>query len=524
MNRVVLGVYGSTLDASTGRRNKWRPTVSLFQHEDFVIDRLELLHHVGHRRAATTLVEDIARLSPETDVRLHPVTLDDPWDFEEVFGTFYEFARSYRFQIEHENYLVHITTGTHVMQICWFLLTESRHFPAMLVQSSPPRRKGTADPGTYRIIDLDLSKYDRLATRFHSERADSLSFLKSGIDTRNEEFNRLIEDIERVAQRSKEPILLTGPTGAGKSQLARQIHQLKRNRRLIEGPLVEVNCATIRGDGAISALFGHVKGAYTGASRDRPGLLRAADGGMLFLDEIGELGLDEQAMLLRAIEDKRFLPVGTDREAKSDFALIAGTNRNLPDAVREGRFREDLLARIHVWTFALPGLAERREDIEPNLDFELARVAGRAGQQVTMNREARERFIAFATSPDAPWPGNFRDFNAAVLRMATLAPQGRIDAPTVQDEIRRLRRAWNTGAPVDPLEALLGPEAVAEIDPFDRPQLAHAIETCQTSASLSDAGRRLFSVSRQRKKSRNDADRLRKYLARFELSWQTIPR
>ncbi len=129
--------------------------------------------------------------------------------------------------------------------------------------------------------------------------------------------------------RSRAPILLMGPTGAGKSQLARRVFELKKARRQVSGELVDVNCATLRGDGAMSALFGHVKGAFTGALEARAGLLRKAHGGVLFLDEIGELGADEQAMLLRAIEEKVFLPVGSDREVKSDFVLLAGTNRDL---------------------------------------------------------------------------------------------------------------------------------------------------------------------------------------------------
>jgi transcriptional regulatory protein RtcR len=116
----------------------------------------------------------------------------------------------------------------------------------------------------------------------------------------------------------------------------------------------------------MSALFGHVKGAFTGAVQSRPGLLRSADGGVLLLDEIGELGLDEQAMLLHAIEDKAFLPVGTDREAQSDFQLGAGTNRDLSQAVRIGRFRDDLLARINLWTFRLPGLPRPRDAALPS--------------------------------------------------------------------------------------------------------------------------------------------------------------
>src|SRR4030095_5687640 len=157
------------------------------------------------------------------------------------------------------------------------------------------------------------------------------------------------------------------------------IYELKRARHQVEGGFVEVNCATIRGDAAMSALFGHVKGAFTGAINSRPGLLRAADGGILFLDEIGELGPDEQAMLLRALEEKVFLPMGSDREVKGDFQLVAGTNRDLVALVRAGKFREDLLARINLWTFHLPGLRDRPEDIEPNLNYELEQYARRTG-------------------------------------------------------------------------------------------------------------------------------------------------
>jgi transcriptional regulatory protein RtcR len=228
-------------------------------------------------------------------------------------------------------------------------------------------------------------------------------------------------------------------------------------------------------------------------------------------------------MILRAIEDKRFLPVGADREVSSDFQLIAGTNRDLARAVSEGRFREDLLARLNLWTFTLPGLADRREDIAPNLDYELDRHAERHGEQISFNREARDRYLAFATAPDARWPGNFRDLAASVTRMATFAPKGRIDSNTVQAEIARLQRLWaDPAASDDGLDRLLAPDIVAGLDPFDRVQLAHCVATCRQSRSLSDAGRTLFAASRQRRASTNDADRLRKYLSRFGLSWDDI--
>jgi transcriptional regulatory protein RtcR len=254
-------------------------------------------------------------------------------------------------------------------------------------------------------------------------------------------------------------------------------------------------------------------------------LLRAADNGLLFLDEIGELGLDEQAMLLRALEEKVFMPLGGDREVRSEFQLIAGTNRELGTMVREGKFREDLLARINLWTFKLPGLRERVEDIEPNLEFELEQFAQRNGTLVTFSREARARFLKFAVSADAQWQGNFRDLNGAITRMATLAPGGRISTAVVEEELERLRELWHAPAASNNeqlLERLVSAEKLAELDLFDRLQLASVIGICRQARTLSEAGRQLFSVSRDKRRTANDADRLRKYLVRFGLSWEQI--
>ncbi|KAA6173057.1 MULTISPECIES: RNA repair transcriptional activator RtcR [Pseudomonas] len=518
---VAIGFIGSKLDRvgkGANRWNHWRPSVGLCQQEDVQIDRLELIHDVDARD--TSLAErvraDIQQISPHTEVRLHPMPLVNPWDFEEVYGALHDFTSAYTFDTEREDYLVHITTGTHVAQICWFLLTEARNLPARLIQTAPSRRQDDIAPatGTHTLIDLDLSRYDRIASRFAHERLEGLAFLKSGIATRNRAFNASIEQIERVAVRSTAPMLLIGPTGAGKSFLAQRIYELKRSRHQVQGRFVEVNCATLRGDGAMSALFGHIKGAFTGAQNARDGLLRAAHGGMLFLDEIGELGLDEQAMLLKAIEEKRFYPMGADTEVTSDFLIIAGTHRDLRGRVAEGLFREDLYARINLWTFDLPGLAGRREDIEPNIDFELERHAREQGRRVRFNLEARRRYLAFAGSSEAAWLGNFRELSASITRMATLADSGRINEAQVEEEIQRLRYAWGLSEP----HVLLP----ADLDLFDQLQLKAVIDVCLQSDSLSDAGRRLFGVSRQAKAQPNDADRLRKYLARFAIDWKQL--
>ena len=407
MKTVAISLLGTMLDQrgrGKKRWEKWRPTLSLCQHEDLLIDRLELIFQPSFQRLADLVTEDIQRVSPETRVQHHHVEFDDPWDFEQVYSSLLDFAKQYSFDREKENYLIHITTGTHVAQICLFLLTEALYLPGRLIQTSPPNRDKTA-PGVYQIIDLDISKYDQIASRYSKEHQEGTVYLKGGIETKNREFNRVIAQLEKISINSDDPILLTGPTGAGKSLLAKRIYHLKQQRARVKGQLVEVNCATLRGENAMSALFGHKKGAFTGAATQRAGLLLEANDGVLFLDEIGELGLDEQAMLLRAIEDKNFMPFGSDTPVSSNFQLIAGTNRDLFKDVQEGKFREDLLARINLWTYRLPALKERMEDFEVNLEYELERFAVKAGSLVSFIKSSRNRYLKFAYSPEATWCG-----------------------------------------------------------------------------------------------------------------------
>ena len=533
---VVIGFLGTSVDSGRGtnRWEKWRPTVDLCRHEDLQVARLELLHDPHVQQLANGVAQDVLAVSPETVVRSHHVRFNDPWDFGEVYGALADFARGQSFRPDDEDYLVHITTGTHVAQICLFLLTESRHFPGRLLQATPPSRRGTGDVGGYQIIDLDLSKYDALASRTRLEQQQATSFLKAGIATQNAAFNSLIDDIEQVATSSTAPMLLLGPTGAGKTRLARKLYELKRLRHVVKGRYVEVNCATIRGDGAMSTLFGHTKGSFTGAVAAREGLLRAAHGGVLFFDEVGELGLDEQAMMLRAIEDRVFYPVGSDVEVNSDFQLIAGTNRDLRAAVAAGTFRDDLLARLDLWSFTLPGLAQRPEDIAPNLDFELERLSEERHKRLTISTEARTLFLGFATSAQAPWPGNFRELGGAVTRMATLCVGERITKDVVHKELERLRLRWQmttttqatapTRSTPTSLTTWLSPEAVAGLDRFDAVQLADVLAVCRQSKTMSEAGRTLFAASRATKTSSNDADRLRKYLAAHGLSFADVTR
>src|SRR5262245_37865140 len=156
MDVVVIGFLGTTLDRAAGDRwQRWRPTVDLCRHDDFLVKRFELLSESRFQALANEVSNDIRSVSPETEVRLHNLGIRDPWDFEEVYGALHDFARAYAFRSDEESYFAHMTTGTHVAQICLFLLVESREIPGRLLQATPPRRGGGT--GTIAMIDLDLS-------------------------------------------------------------------------------------------------------------------------------------------------------------------------------------------------------------------------------------------------------------------------------------------------------------------------------------------------------------------------------
>ncbi len=522
---IAVSILGTQLDYARthqDRWNKWRPNISLCSQDDLIVDTLHLIHERQSSKLATQINKDIAAVSPETQVVPHLIDFKNPWDLEEVYTQLYDWCQNYTFDTDKYDYLFHITTGTHVAQICIYLLTESHHFPGKLIQTSPGKAPSKMH-GSYTVLDLNLARYDKISSRFAEEHLAGEDFLKGGIATQSAKFNNIIEQIEKVAIRSSAPILLTGPTGAGKSQLAERIFELKRKRQNLSGQFISVNCATLQGSNAMAALFGHTKGAFTGAQAAREGFLSSANKGVLFLDEIGELGLDEQAMLLHALESKSFYPVGSDKLKTSDFQLITGTNRDLKQEVINGRFREDLLARIHLWSYQLPALKDRREDIEPNLQFELNQFAKKEGIKKDFNNESKAAFLRFAMAPDASWQGNFRDLNAAVTRLATLADGARISLSDVQQEIARLKQQWQSDEQIDEhqdwLTQYLDQQQIAQLDNFDKMQLNYVLSVCARHRSMAAAGRELFNVSRTHKKMANDSTRLQKYLAKFGIKF-----
>jgi DNA-binding NtrC family response regulator len=251
---------------------------------------------------------------------------------------------------------------------------------------------------------------------------------------REEEFNhygivgksRAIQDVirklELVAQ-SKSTVLVTGETGTGKELAARAIHDRSAQREM---PLIKVNCAAIPETLLESELFGHVRGAFTGATSNKKGKFALADGGTIFLDEIGTLTNALQSKLLRVLQEREFEPLGAERTQKVDVRVIAATNRDLRAMVADGRFQEDLFYRLSVIPVELPPLRERRDDIPLLVDHFVRKHVGRTGKRIErVDKPALDALSAY------DWPGNVRELENTIERAVVLATGTLIDAGAI---------------------------------------------------------------------------------------------
>ncbi len=280
--------------------------------------------------------------------------------------------------------------------------------------------KSGADDYLSKPIDLEELKvavFDALAIRPTEETQGKVALpeLPAEFILESRAMRQLVETIAVVAP-SDAPVLIQGPSGAGKELIAQLIHGWSKRATK---PLTTANCASFSASLAESELFGHRKGAFTGAAEDRKGLFRTASGGSLFLDEIGEMPLELQPKLLRALESHQITPVGSDVQVDVDTRLIAATNRNLAEEVQEGNFREDLFYRLNVVELVVPPLSQRREDIMPLAKHFASQYANR---QVRLSPQAAQAIITH------PWTGNVRELRNAMQR-ACLMCQGDVIMP-----------------------------------------------------------------------------------------------
>jgi formate hydrogenlyase transcriptional activator len=299
------------------------------------------------------------------------------------------------------------------------------------------------------------------------EEVDKVSMFEEIVGT-SPALQAVIARVSKVAP-TDSAVLITGETGTGKELIARAIH--KRSRRSARA-FVSVNCGAICAGLVESELFGHVKGAFTGAIANRDGRFRVADGGTILLDEVGDLPSETQVKLLRVLQEHEFEPIGCNKTVKVDVRLIAATNRNLEEDVRAGKFRSDLLYRLNVFPIHVPPLRERREDIPLLVAFLLQTFAPKLGKNVTQVRQDTMRRLM-----EYSWPGNVRELQNILERAVILST----------NNVLVLDREFSLaadGAPLPAQTASESPESIASGAPSDSSASSAA------GASLRDAERR----------------------------------
>ena len=313
---------------------------------------------------------------------------------------------------------------------------------------------------------LETVRLRTLSRRLSAERALNKNIIGSSAAMR-----RLLASVERVADRDV-TVLLRGETGTGKELIGSLLHAQSRRAHK---PLVRFNCAAIPNELAEAELFGHARGAFTGANVARRGFAAQADGGTLILDEIGELSLPVQAKLLRLLQEGEIQPLGSGRVERVDVRIVASTHRDLEAETRAGRFREDLYYRLAVVELKVPALAERREDVAP-LALEFARrYADKFGvDKLELSPELVARLERMA------WPGNVRQLENTIARLAALSPGGMIEASALDDSAEPQAEAGT---------AEHGPSLKEQVEAFERNLISGAL--AQAKGNQSEAARRL---------------------------------
>ena len=447
----------------------------------FNFDGLHLLSDHGPQktRAYAKWLGDHASVP----VTVHQARLTSPTAYAEIFRAANGLIEDVRRTSPSCEFTFHLSPGTPAMAAIWLLLAKTR-FPARLIESS--REQGVKEVS----IPFELSA--EFAPAADKDADEALTRLMMGVPPESPAFTaiiyrcaamkRTVAMAHRLAVRDV-PVLIQGESGTGKELFARAIHQASPRSGQ---PFVAVNCGAIPQELVDAELFGHEKGAFTGATAARAGYFESADGGTLFLDEIGELPLASQVRLLRVLQEREVTRVGATRAKPIDIRVIAATNRVLPAEIRDGRFREDLFHRLAVGVLLLPPLRQREGDLTVLIDSLLDSINAEAATQPgykrkTLDVSARNLLIQHS------WPGNVRELHNTLLRASIWAVGDKITAQDVAESLAVTvapKAETILGRPLD--RAISLPELIANVA---RHYLERAM--AQTRGNKSEAARLL---------------------------------
>ena len=372
------------------------------------------------------------------------VKLTSPTSYPEIYVAAEELLNQLSQQHPTAQRTVHLSPGTPAMTAVWILLVKTK-FPSVCIESWFEKNSKKQHVNEVSLpFDID-AQFTREAIKRSDER---LTLVIQGDVKLDKAFDRIVTHggLNEVLNKSKKmavrsvPVLLLGETGTGKELFAQAIHDGSSRS---DGPFVPVNCGALPRELAESLLFGHLKGAFTGATKDHTGYFMRADGGTLFLDEIGELSLDLQVKLLRALQEKSFLPVGANKEIKSDFRIISATHRDLIQQVSEGGFREDLFYRLAIGVIKLPALRHRTGDLPGLVDALMDQINDELADQPGYQRKKIDQKVINIISRHK-WPGNIRELSATLLRAAAWSDSDTLSSEEIEDAILTVPSANDT--------------------------------------------------------------------------------
>ena len=432
MKKILVSINGlqDPFSGSHGGPPSDGPILSLLEKmPDF--DEVVLFYTPNNAEAAVETKSVITQRNPAIEIR--PVELeglDDPTNYEQILTVLRSGLARFCPPSSKSRYWVSVSSGTSQMHACWLLLTASGEFSATVIQVREERLVKEGQP-LISEINPRVTEYPLVRPYLTMETIPQISprqveeaMADCGILTSDPKMKAALEQAAKTAQHEYETILVTGPTGTGKELMARFIHKVGKRRK---NEFRAVNCGALTENLIENELFGHTKGAFTGADKDKIGIIEACDKGIVFLDEIGEMPIGIQTRLLRVLEQREVTPVGSTETRPVDVQFVAATNRDLREAVRQKLFREDLYYRLSAHIITLPPLKDRRDDIPE--------IAAKLLSEFNSEYDKRplQRFTPGAIDKlrRHHWPGNVRELKNVVKRAAVNCPAGEIDTQQI---------------------------------------------------------------------------------------------